>query len=252
MGVMNIEELSKSQLILLTILVNFITSVATGILTVSFLDQAPPVVTQTINRVVDHTIEKVVEVAPTVISSPAPSTQDLVMSAISASASRTVSIKAAGAATSSPAIAVGAYLPVARAIVTATRESLPAEVMISFADGERIAASFSRSGDGVSIYGFADNATLPKVSKPALIPATDLRLGQTVIGIALDGSATTGIVSKINTAGVFTTLPEIGAGSAAVDLGGNIVGIVPLQGVPGQLLGADVISILLAAAPTAN
>ena len=32
---MNIEELSKSQLILLTILVNFVTSVATGILTVS-------------------------------------------------------------------------------------------------------------------------------------------------------------------------------------------------------------------------
>ena len=34
---MNIEELSKSQLILLTILVNFVTSVATGILTVSLL-----------------------------------------------------------------------------------------------------------------------------------------------------------------------------------------------------------------------
>jgi len=39
---MDFEGLSKSQLILLTILVNFVTSVATGILTVSLLDYAPP------------------------------------------------------------------------------------------------------------------------------------------------------------------------------------------------------------------
>jgi len=57
---MDIEELNKSQIVMLTLLVSFVTSIATGIVTVSLMDQAPPTVTQTINRVVERTIERVV------------------------------------------------------------------------------------------------------------------------------------------------------------------------------------------------
>ena len=49
------EELNKTQLILLALLVSFVTSIATGIVTVALMDQAPPAITQTINRVIKET-----------------------------------------------------------------------------------------------------------------------------------------------------------------------------------------------------
>lgn len=56
---MDIENLNKMQIVLLTLLVSFVTSIATGIVTVTLMDQAPPVVTQTIHKVVEKTVENV-------------------------------------------------------------------------------------------------------------------------------------------------------------------------------------------------
>src|SRR5665213_949956 len=56
---MDIEELSKSQIVLLVLLVSFVTSMATGIVTVSLMDQAPPSVAETVDRVIQQTVKEV-------------------------------------------------------------------------------------------------------------------------------------------------------------------------------------------------
>src|SRR3990167_10920392 len=55
--------MSKHQIVLLAFLVGFVTSIATGIVTVSLMDQAPPSITRTINQIVERTVEKVVPAA---------------------------------------------------------------------------------------------------------------------------------------------------------------------------------------------
>ena len=247
---MNIEELSKSQLILLTILVNFVTSVATGILTVSLLDHAPAYVTQTVNRVVERTIETVAAAAPAaIIQAPAPSNQDLVTAAIGADATRAVAIYSLETGTSTPALAVGTYLPKTRAIATAAQDVLPKEIIVQFPDGSYISASLSHKGGGIMIYGFADATVLPKATTPVLVAANVLKLGETVLAVGSDGSAATGIIAHVNDVGVQTTLPKLGTGSAVVDLSGNLVGLDGGASA-GLLISADAITALLTATST--
>jgi len=59
---MDIKELNKSQLILLAVFLSFVTSIATGITTVTLMEQAPTSVTTPINRIVQQTVEKIVQV----------------------------------------------------------------------------------------------------------------------------------------------------------------------------------------------
>jgi len=59
---MEMEELNKSQIVLLTLLVSFVTSLATGIVTVSLMEQGVSPVTTTINQIVERTKEIIVRV----------------------------------------------------------------------------------------------------------------------------------------------------------------------------------------------
>ncbi len=246
---MNLEDLSKTQLLLLTVLVNFVTSIAVGVLTVSLLDQAPPTITQTVNRIVDHTVETIASTTPIgIIPTPQPTTvvihdEDLLTAALAANTSRTVLIYAGS--TSTPALAVGTYLPKARAIATVSATPLPKETIIVFPDGTSAPASLSKQGATLRIYGFSDSAKLPKVAVPLLVPKNELKQGQTVLAIGPGGSALTGIVSRIAEDGIHTNLMNVPAGSAGVNSSGNIVGIaIDSQGL---FASADKINTLLSA-----
>jgi len=99
------------------------------------------------------------------------------------------------------------------------------------------------------IYGFADGAVLPKTTSPTLIASRDLKLGETALALSNEGIASTGIVARVSDKGVQTTLPNIGAGSVAVNLSGNVIGI-SLGETAGLLIGAEEIATLLAATST--
>ena len=54
------NDLTKQQMILVALLVSFVTSLATGIVTVSLLDQAPDGTTRTVSQVIEKTIQQIV------------------------------------------------------------------------------------------------------------------------------------------------------------------------------------------------
>ena len=57
---MDIKDLNKSQLLLLAVLLSFVTSIATGITTVTLMQQAPASVIVPVTRIVQETVEKIV------------------------------------------------------------------------------------------------------------------------------------------------------------------------------------------------
>ncbi len=61
---MDMKDLNKPQMILLTLLVCFVVSVATGIVTVSLMQKMPKSVPQTVNNIIQRTIEHVSDPAP--------------------------------------------------------------------------------------------------------------------------------------------------------------------------------------------
>lgn len=80
---MDIKDLNKPQLILLAVLISFITSIATGITTVTLMQQAPASFTAPINRVVQQTIEKIQQVeGKTTVQTVIVKEEDLVVDAI--------------------------------------------------------------------------------------------------------------------------------------------------------------------------
>jgi len=90
---MDINELNKPQLILLAILLSFVTSIATGITTVTLMQQAPVSFTAPVNRVIQQTIEKIQQVeGKTTVQTVVVKEEDLVVDAIAKNKSTVFSI----------------------------------------------------------------------------------------------------------------------------------------------------------------
>ncbi len=90
---MDIKDLNKTQLVMLTLLLSFVSSIATSIMTVSLMQQAPASVTVPINRVIQQTVEKIQQVeGKTVTQTVVVKEEDLVVDAIEKNQSALFSI----------------------------------------------------------------------------------------------------------------------------------------------------------------
>lgn len=193
------EELNKNQLILLALLVSFVTSIATGIVTVSLMDQAPQSVTQTINKVVTQTIEKVTKEPAAVIQ--AIPEEDLIAVAVEKNALGGVKVRLGA---NGDIVGYGMVVAASGLIasdVNPDNYAAEAKYYAVFSDGKEFPMDVAlRDKSGISFFRVAlgEGATAYAPASVALGDSDKLKLGQTVLVIAPSGdSLQKGIISGI-------------------------------------------------------
>lgn len=243
---MDIEHLTKHQIVLLTLLVSFVTSIATGIVTVSLMDQAPPSVTRTINQIVEHTIEKVVPAVSPATGAAAASVvtkettvvvKDDDLAAQSIAKVQGAVVRLVGKNDPDTLLARGIILS-AKGTVVSDRGSLEPMGTVYFqailASGERVPAvmRIPTGTTSVAILDLVVSSTTGKFDVAPLADRSKLKLGQSVIRIGGVGQDTVGL-------GVIARLPDPNhadliqgsvvsttPGSVLFTLFGEVIGIV--------------------------
>ncbi len=215
---MDIEHLSKSQIVLLTLLISFVTSIATGIVTVSLMDQAPPVIAQTVNRVIERTIETVASSTPAKAQAAASvitrektvviNESELISGAVTKIEPSIVRLYTSREENPT-LLAIGVVIDSAGIIVTdAEPLGERSDVSVVLPDGTRVRGFVVRrdSDNGMAfIQGATTTADKIITYASARVAVTQAVLGQAVV--ALSGRTTTRIAP-----GVITALIPVGGG----------------------------------------
>lgn len=235
---MDLEHLTKHQILLLTLLVSFVTSIATGIVTASLMDQAPQSVTRTINQIVEHTVETVTPVAGPQAAAVVTTEKTVVvkeddLAAQSIGQVQKAMVRIAGI--DSDYLLTRGVITDARGVAIADRGALAATGFKTFdailPSGERVRATLRAGTSTIAVLDLAVGTSTGFLAAP-LADASKLRLGQTVIRIGGTGADTvgTGVIARlpdnahpdIIEASVSSATP----GSVLMTLFGEVVGIV--------------------------
>ncbi len=238
------ENLSKQQIVLLSILVSFVTSIATGIMTVSLLQEAPPVVTQTVNRVVERTVEKVipqvVELKPgkTIVEreTVVVKEDELVPVAVEKNGTAIVRVYTKGteAGAQEKFFSVGLVVGKGTSLITPRMEPSPYVTVTGlFSDGIRRSLSFATSSGALSLWSFDRKVGSPEFSTVTFGRVSSLRLGQTIIAIGGgdQNEVSIGIITSFDTSSTTIThiQTNVGAslpGTPLISLSGHVVGLL--------------------------
>lgn len=249
------EHLNKNQLILLVLLVTFVTSIATGIMTVSLLQQAPVEVTRTINSVVEKTIQQVTPSVVSKIIAPQQTSQvttvvvkedDAVMSSISKNLKSIVRIDETNVNGYVSFYGIGVVMN-KDGVVVANSSGISATSIYTakFSDGAEW--KIVPINSDTTLPGQFFKVNLPQkttyVFSPVKTASGDLQLGQTIVGLGGEttNSVAVGRVVSLNTKEITSLSTTTGKyissvvtdisfknifdGSPFFDLSGNLVGL---------------------------
>ena len=265
-----INDLNKTQLILLAILLSFVVSIATGIVTATLLQQAPPAVTQTINRVVQQTIEKVApDYTPGKTQTVIVKEDDLVVDAVSKARANLYQVYETPDSKDSTfdAFSTGDGIFIVNA------GSIDQSKSYIVKDGETpvtikvLSVSYS---NGLAVLGTDPSDKSAKdFSKPDFGKDADIKAGQTVIAVSenyIDKDTVQNVILKnlkdkdgniTDTWNIVSLGNSISAslvGAPVANLDGTIVGFVSsIQNADGtaktQIIGIDAVNTMISSAP---
>lgn len=203
------ENLTKQQIVLLTLLVSFVTSLATGIVTVALMNQAPQGFIQTVNRVVEKVIPATITNTQTVVKETVVvSVDDMIVRAIDKNLANILRIYRTNtdpSAEQNSMVFVSLGFPVADDGIIVTDNSLisgDGKYFVTLSDGKlhNLSVLSSKQGNQVALLKIADYD--PKILSlgEMSLSADSLKLGQTVIymGGQKKNQVATGIVSSLN------------------------------------------------------
>lgn len=247
------EDLNKSQIVLLTVLISFVTSIATGIMTTSLLQQAPVEITRNINRIVEKTIETV---TPAAIVTPGQKEvttvivkeEDLILDSINKNIKSIVRIEEKDPILETNSLyGIGLVVSKDGLIVTDRKTITSGNIYKAIMSDETIiplsAVGVDKQTNFILFKALVSSTTKPVyVFSPAIFSDTELKLGQTVISVGGDTSnsvaigRTVSLLQKDNTVGSTTTkylsnietdlsTKDLMSGSPLFDLSGNVVGM---------------------------
>lgn len=241
---MDIEELTTSQIILLVLLVSFVTSIATGIVTVSLLAQAPPAVTQTVNRIVERTVETVVpkDSGQTQVITKETTVvvkeDDLITDSVGQSLGKTGRVYA-GVSTSSPVSALATQI--ANGVLVTDSGSVGSEHMVQIGNTAALFLVSQKFPEiGIAVLTPKATSTSPSVGFRAG-DTSSVKLGQTVIALVSVANERVSIGS-VGAKSVFADVKTAGKDPMSVraietNISDNLVAGTPLINIHGDLLG---------------
>lgn len=247
------EHLTKAQIVLLTLFVSFVASMATGIVVVTLMQQASEPVNQTITNVVERTIEKI---TPTFIEKPGQQIiikdEDLVVSAVEKNSKSTVSLRFTNDAGEKVQAGVGTIISADGRIVTDQKNFNNGTLTTSVGGVSYTVEVIPNTKDGALTLGRLVPIVVSS-STPTFIPATlsnsrGVKVGQTAlilggrdaktVALGIVTSLETHVVTDKDTKAETTVLDGIvlsqrlaglSNGAPIITLDGKVVGFVSLD-----------------------